>query len=519
MARDSRFVLSLLAISALAAPVSAQTERTIRRASEECAKLKGLRLPDVRINEATAIDPASVKVQGVTVKHCQVSGVIGREIRFLLRLPDDWNQRFFMGGGGGFVGVIINDAESSVNDGYATVGTDTGHEANPLDGSWALDNPERQLNFGFQAIHRTAEVSKAIVREYYGSDTKYSYFLGCSNGGRQGLVEAQRYPGDFDGIVSMAPAYDFTGTATAFVRNAQVAFHTVGASVKPVLTPTKLKLLQTKVLEACDANDGVKDGVIEDPRTCRFKVASIRACPAGGNGDDCLTTAQRTAIATIYSPTTTGGKQVYAGQPFGGEAEEGGWQAWITGPNARARQFTNGKAETAQIAFGVDVYRYFAFDDPNWNYRTYDLSKWAKDMRRVATILNATNSDLSPFKARGGKLILAHGWSDAALSAQSTIDYYERVRAGDAAVRDYTALYLLPGVQHCAGGAGPDDVEWDKVITDWVERSKTPDRVLASKRDAAGKAIRTRPLCRYPEHAVYNGSGSTDEAANFACKA
>jgi hypothetical protein len=513
------FILFAGAASLTPSVATAQDAPVTRRATESCAKLRSLRLPDVKITDATAIDPATVRVQGVTVRHCQLSGVIGKEIRFLLRLPDAWNQRFFMGGGGGFVGSVEHNAEGSVNSGYATVGTDTGHEGNPLDGSWALNNPDRQVNFGSVAVHRTAEVAKAIVRDYYGSDAKYSYFLGCSNGGRQGLVEAQQYPDDFDGIVSVAPAYDFTGVTTAFVRNGQAAFRTEGNVVKPVVTPANLTLLQAKVLEACDANDSVKDGVIENPGACNFKVASIRACPANRAGDDCLTRAQRMAIETIYSPTVAGGRQVYPGQPFGGEAEGSGWSSWITGPSQLAEQLTKGKSATAQLAFGVDVYRYFVFDDPKWNYRTYDLSKWAKDTKRAAAILNATNSDLSGFKGSKGKLILAHGWSDAALSARSTIDYYEQVRARDVAARDYTALYLLPGVQHCAGGAGPDQIDWYSVISAWAERGEAPKRVIASKREAPGKVSRTRPVCRYPERAVYNGTGSTDDAANFACKA
>ncbi|MEO7962271.1 MAG: tannase/feruloyl esterase family alpha/beta hydrolase, partial [Gemmatimonadaceae bacterium] len=479
MNRHSVFVLCVGAMIA-STSASAQNAPVTRRAADYCAKLLSLRLPDVKITSASPVDPATVRMQGVSVRHCQVAGVIGKEIQFVVRLPDDWNQRFFMGGGGGFVGSVSHNAESSLNSGYATAGTDTGHEGNPLDASWALDNPERQVNFGFVAVHRTAEVAKAIVRDYYGSDAQHSYFLGCSNGGRQGLVEALRYPDDFDGIVSVAPALDFTGVATSFVRNGQAAFRAEGNAVKPVVTPANLTLLQAKVLETCDLNDGVKDGVIENPGACNFKVASIRACPADRSGADCLTRAQRTAIEAIYSPTTAGGKQVYPGQPFGGEAEESGWSSWITGPSPLAETLTKGKASTAQLAFGVDMYRYFVFDDAKWNYRTYDLSKWAKDTKRAATILNATSADLSAYKASKGKLILVHGWSDAALSARSTIDYYEQLRAHDAAVRDYTALYLLPGVQHCAGGAGPDQVDWYSVISAWAEHDEAPDRVIAS---------------------------------------
>lgn len=335
-----RAALVLAASTALAAtPVRGQdAPPPIRVASTACASLTAVRWPDVAITAATAAAPSG----RIIVPHCKVSGTIGREIGFELLLPDAWNQRFVMGGGGGFVGSLENQALGSVNEGYATVGTDTGHQADGLDGSWALHDLERQVNFGHLAVHRTAVVAKALVQAYY---------------------------------------------------------------------------------------------------------------------------------------------------------------------------------ETAprQWAFATEFFKYFVFGDPKWDYRTYDFATWERDTRVVRSILNADNPDLSTFTARG-KLLLWHGWSDAALNARSTIDYYDGALAKTPALKDSGRFFLLPGVQHCGGGAGPDSVDWIGAIADWVERGRPPERILASKR-VDGKLTRTRPVCAYPQRTVYKGAGSADEAESFECRA
>jgi hypothetical protein len=254
-----------------------------------CSTMGSLRLPDVRITEAAAVEAGAPPGGKIKVPHRKVAGVIGREIRFEVLLPDDWNQRFFMGGGGGFVGAVVNQAAGSVNAGFATAGTDTGHQGTALQAGWALNDLKRQLNFGHLPIHRTAAVAKAIVRAYYDSDATRSYFFGCSRGGGQALIEAQRYPDDFDGIVAAAPAMDWPGIAAAFVKNSQAAFPDPATLSRSVITRDNLKLLESRILAACDANDGVKDGVMEDPRDCAFKVGDIPACAADRPGPQCLT--------------------------------------------------------------------------------------------------------------------------------------------------------------------------------------------------------------------------------------
>ena len=481
-----------------------------------CAAMASLRLPDVRITEAIAVSKSPLAGAEIKAAHCKVAGVIGKEIHFEVLLPDEWNGRFFMGGGGGFVGAVQNQAAASVNLGFATAGTDTGHQGTSLQAGWAKGDLERQLNFGHLAVHRTAEVAKAIVRAYYSSEPSRSYFFGCSRGGGQALIEAQRYPDDFDGIVAAAPALDWPAIAASFVKNAQAVFPDSRALARSVVTPDNLRLLESAVLAACDTNDKVKDGLLEDPRDCVFKVAAIRACADDRPAPDCLTKAQRLAIERIYAPLASPEGEATYGQPFGGEAEAGGWQSWITGVDEPL--LARAGTPSLQWAFGTEFFKYFVFADPAWDYTRYDLSTWKRDTRLVASFLNATNPDLAPFKSGGRKLILWHGWSDPALSAFATIDYYRQVEARDSALRDYFRMFMLPGVLHCGAGPGPDTVDWFTTITDWVERGRAPERLTAAKLAKDGKVLRTRPLCPYPQHAAYAGSGNTEAAESYVCQ-
>ncbi len=482
----------------------------------ECASLTALQISDVQIAEAVAI-PAS-GTGAIRVAHCRVTGVIGKEIHFAELLPDRWNERLFAGGGGGFVGRVVNQAQASINSGYATVGTDTGHQGAATDASWALDNHERLVNYAYLAIHRTTEVAKRIIKAYYGLAPRHSYFYGCSNGGRQALMEVQRYPADFDGVVSCAPALDFTKLVAAFVRNARAVFPNPSVLREPTVTPDNLKLLESKVLDACDSQDGVKDGVLADPRACAINVADLPVCPTGQPAAHCFTETQLAAIARIYAPTTDARGVIYPGQPFGGEGQAEGWQAWITGINAELSASTQGQKPSLQFAFGTDVFKYFVFGRPEWDYSTYDLARWRHDTRALATILDADSPDLSAFKARGGKLILAHGWADPALNPLSTIAYYERIEARDRRLRAYVRLFMMPGVLHCVGGPGPDSVDWFAPIAEWVERGNAPERLLAQKLGPDGGVLNARPLCPYPLRAVYDGRGATTVATSYTCK-
>jgi pimeloyl-ACP methyl ester carboxylesterase len=469
--------------------------------TQPCGQLSTLKLPDVKMTEAVAV-PAATSGP-IRAPHCRVTGVVSSEIGFRLLLPDTWNGKFLMGGGGGFVGSIQNQAQRTVDAGYATVGTDTGHHGEGTDASWALDNLERQLNFGYLGIHRTAEVAKAIVRAYFGADATRNYFVGCSNGGRQALMEAQRYPDDFDGIVAGAPALDFVATAAQFIKDSQAVFPDANNPV-PLFTAETLKSVEAQIVDKCDAIDGLKDGLMEDPRKCSVDVTKLTG----------LSDVQRAALKKVYAETRGRNGMIYPAQPFGGEGAPAGWSAWITG-GALPQPSQSG---SLRRTFGTQFFKYFVFSDPSWDYTKYDVSNAVKDAKQAGTLLNATNPDLDAFKAKGHRLLMWHGWSDPALSALATINYYEQVQARDATLREYFRLFMMPGVLHCGGGPGPDTVDWPAIIADWVEQGRPPDRIVARKLDAGGAVTRSRPLCPYPQRAVYDGMGSADAAESFACR-
>jgi len=503
----TRFLAAISFACVVAVALSAQAVRpAVVYAADhaECSHLMTLKLPDVKVTEAVAVPAADTGA--IRAAHCRVNGVIEKDIRFSLLLPENWNRKFMMGGGGGFVARIDNQARGSVNAGYATVGTDTGHQGAVAAAAWALNDLERQLNFGYLAVHRVAEVSKAILRSYYGSNEARSYFSGCSNGGRQALMEAQRYPDDFDGIVAGAPAYDFMGIGAQFIKDIQAAFPDPRNLSAPLFTNDTLKSVEAQIVEKCDAIDGVKDGLMEDPRLCKVDIASLTG----------LTEAQRNALKTIYGETRNKDGVIYPAQPVGGEGEAAGWPAWIVGINPQ--MIASQKAPSLRFAFGTEMFKNFVFGDPSWDYSRYELSNFKKDTAMAATYLNATNPNLDAFKTKGRKLLIWHGWSDPALTALGSVKYYDQVQARDSNTRDYFRMFMMPGVLHCAGGPGPDAVDWASVIDTWVEKGQAPDRVIARKVAAGGAVSRSRPLCVYPQRAAYKGSGSIDDAENFVCK-
>jgi hypothetical protein len=467
-------------------------------------ELQRVRLPDVVLESLVPVKPEGQK-KGNGKAHVQVKGVIGQHIRFELLLPDDWNGRFVMGGGGGFVGTVQNSARDSVNKGYATVGTDTGHQLEPgYLATWALDNLEAKVNFGHLAVHRTAEVAKALIRAYYRDDPKYSYFAGCSRGGGQAMMEAQRYPDDFNGIVAGAPAFDWTGIAATMVTIAKALYPSPDHLDTSVLTKDALQKLAAAIIEQCDAQDGLKDGIIQNPAVTHFDLAKVEG----------LTDDQRKAIEVIWQGARTDKGPIYPGFAPVAECDPGQWIAWLTGP---VPAFKKDHVADLTFAFGTQIFKYLIFNDPEWNYATYNFSRFPKDARVAASFLNATNSDLSGLKAHKGKLIIWHGWADTALPAEATIDYYHRVQARDSEARDYCRLFLVPGCLHCGGGPGASEIDWLSTIVDWVEHSKTPEKLIAYKHES-GKLVMTRPIFPYPEYPVYKGSGDPNSADSFAAK-
>ncbi len=458
-----------------------------------------LQLPDVKITSATHHD-GSTEAGKPAVGHVKVEGVIGKAIRFELLLPDDWNGRFAMGGGGGLVGSVQNGIWRSVNEGYATSGTDTGHEGRGTDGSWALDDMEALVNFGHVAIHRTAEVSKAIIRSYYGKGPEKSYFVGCSRGGGQAMMEAQRYPEDFDGIVAGAPAFNWSGFAALGIYLSQVQYPDPNNLSETYLTQEVLNRVYDAIMAQVDEADGLKDGIIDDPTAVTVNLSRIPD----------LTTNQRRALDALYTGPGNSDGPIYPGFPVGAERGSGGLFEWQVGP---IPDLVN-----LGYAFTTNIYKYFVFNDPDWDYSTYDLDGWAKDTHLAGTILNATDPNLDAFKGRGGKLLLWHGWSDAALPAGATIDYYEQVLARDPQAKDYARLFMVPGCYHCGGGPGVSGVDWLGEIVAWVETGQAPDRIVAHRPAKDDAPAMTRPLVPWPQRVKYDGDGDVNDAGNFVLR-
>ncbi|MGD8873352.1 MAG: tannase/feruloyl esterase family alpha/beta hydrolase [Gemmatimonadota bacterium] len=505
-------LVSVVLVSAAAIPPESSPLYEIGCADLARSQWAGFRIDSSELVDADDTNP----------RHCRVEGTIDTEIHFELLLPleNDWNGRFVMGGGGGFVGSVTNQAMSGLagqatplGQGYATVGTDTGHQGGTVDASWALNHPDREVNFGHRAVHVTAEAAKTIMRIHYGRDLDYSYFVGCSRGGGQGMMESQRYPDDFDGIVAGAPAYNWTAIGALGVQAAQAVYPNPRDPSARNLDPDALRLLSSAVMEACDDLDGVADGILNDPTQCAFRTEDLPRCTGTGGAVGCLTDAQLTAIRVVYRGPMVDGHVIYPGYPIGNEAEPAGWALWLGGGGGAGPGLPS-----LHFGFGTQMYKYIVFDDPDWDYSTYDFSNWEHDTRRAAKMLNATDTDLTAFRTAGGKLILWNGWSDPALTAYGTIQYYDDLVEGDPGAHDYARLFLLPGVLHCNGGPGPDQVEWLETIRRWVEEGQAPTRVTATKRTRDGAVDMQRPLCAYPLVARYDG-GDPKREESFTCAA
>ncbi len=479
----------------------------------DCA-LEAIQLPDsVTLDQVTRVEAA-----GGDPVHCKVAGTIDGTIGFelLLPLPLEWNGRFLMGGGGAFVGSPRNQSLSppfsSLHKGYATIGTDTGHRGSAIRADWALNDPVAEENFAHRAVHRTTVVGKQITSAYYQDEIARSYFVGCSRGGGQALIEAQRYPEDYDGIVAAAPWMNFPGSIAAALQNTRAMYPDSGDLSSPVVTVDNRVLLEREILAACDADDGLADGIVADPRSCGFDPARLPRCPAGQPGADCLTAAQLAAILTVYRGPSIDGRSLGFGFPFGGENDEHAWADWITG----SRDQIAPGVPSLQMVLGVQFARYLVYDDPEWDYASYDFADWRRDTEEIGLLLNGDDPELSRFRDAGGKLILWHGWSDAALSALQSIEYYEQALAHDPLSDEYFRLFLLPGVGHCGFGPGASVIDWIELIERWVEQDLPPETPVAARVEG-GEVRFTRPVCAYPTTMRYVG-GDPDEASSFRCE-
>jgi len=486
-----------------------------RKACEAMGKFQS---KDIAQITATTI-PATTD----TSAHCRVTGLLSPEIAFEVSLPAKWNGRFFMIGNGGLAGEALDDPlrvtqrNQALQLGFAFAQTNTGHDARKEpSGSFVLSNPQKAIDYAYRAVHLTAVTAKDITKEYYGKPVSRAYWNSCSNGGRQGLIEAQRFPRDFDGIIADSPWVDQTGFTIGAMWNQKAL------NAAPV-TPAKLALVGEKVMEKCDAIDGLKDGLIDDPRKCSFDVArDVPACSAGSDGADCLTAAQAAAIAKVYSGPVSNGKPFFPGFMVGSEAVTTGLFGGGTG-SGWLNVIVNTQPDRIPADFNLaeGVIRYLAHKppQPDYDYQTFDfdrdihlLDNWSKEA-------DAKNPGLSAFEKRGGKLIMTYGWADTILQPMMGVNYYEQaVAKNGSGTPEFFRLFMAPGMGHCGGGIGPDRHDSMTAMIDWVEKGKAPASMVAS-RVVSNQVVRTRPLCPYPQVARYTGQGSIDDAANFRCVA
>ena len=467
-------------------------------------------------SEILDLEITAVNHQNEPVSHCDVTGTISTELQFRLLLPESWNGKFVMGGGGGFAGTLGNQAltQGVLESGYATVSTDTGHSG--FGAGWAMNNLERITNYGHAGVHRTAVEAKRLISDYYDDTIDRSYFYGCSNGGRQALIEAQRYPQDFDGIVAGAPAYNFSGLIAGFLATQQAMFPNPEQLKTPLLSLAELTLVENEYLAQCDASDGLADGILNNPLSCNYDIAELPSCSAVDN-DSCFTESEIAALKTVYDgPTDSEGNQLFYGFPFGGEPDAGGWSAWITGG---AQDDSPNPYPNAHMFFSAEMMKYMVFSNTAFDYSSYDLDNYFYDIRTIAPTLSATETDLTEYTNQGGKLLLYQGWSDAAITALGTVGYYEEVIANTASASEDVRLFMMPGVLHCAGGKGPSAVRFVDALDQWVESDQAPSELEAYFLDESLNPAGSRPLCAYPELAVYDGSGSDRDPQNFACSA
>jgi hypothetical protein len=490
-------------------------------AGAPCESLAALALPHTSVTTAELRPAGDFAAPGSGTIHnlpafCRVAGSIkpsaDSDIRFEVWMPAaGWNGKFQGVGNGGFAGAInLSGLGDAVRHNFASASTDTGHEAEGTDAHWALHHPEKIVDFGYRAIHETAVTAKLVIEHYYGNAPRWSYFSSCSNGGRQALMEAQRFPADYNGIVAGAPANFWTHLLANAAWNMRATLN------KPAdyIPASKLPAIQAAALAACDTIDRVKDGVIEDPRQCHFDPSTLLC--KGEESNTCLTAPQVTALKTLYAGSKNSkGERIFPGYSPGGEADPAGWTPWITGAAPE---------ESAMFAFGTQFFMNIVFDNPDWQFRTFDIDRDTKTADdKAAQMLNSTDPDLSAFRNRGGKLIVYHGWSDAAIAPQNAIDYFGSVAAkmGADNIEGFLRLYMVPGMQHCGGGAGATSFDVDAALEAWVEQGRAPGRIIATKyktpANPAGGVVRTRPLCPYPAVASWKGTGSTDDAANFTC--
>ena len=479
-----------------------------------CAELANLTLPTTTVTNATVVPPGTFKPAGPVAaatqavysrlpEFCRVAATLrpsaDSDIKIEVWLPTQWNGRFQAVGNGAWAGTIpYSPMAYALLEGYATAGTDTGHVGNTA--AFAIGHPEKVIDIGYRAVHEMTAQAKSVINSFYGGPPQFSIWNGCSLGGRQGITEAVRYPADFDGVIAGAPAVNWMNLHAGRMAANRAANRTDAATIPQ----EKYVLVHNAALDACDMNDGVKDGLIENPPSCRFDPKVLQC--KGNDGANCLTAAQVESARALYAPVLDPktGQEVLPGLVPGSE------QAWAI---AAARR---------PVATALDAFKYIVFENPNWDPATFNA---ATDIERTLRadrndVLNSSSTDLKAFFDRGGKLLMYHGWSDTQVTPLNSINYFQKVvsRFGAQAAGSSIQLYMVPGMNHCNGGAGPDIFNKVGALEHWMETGTAPEKIVATH-FTDGTIDRTRPLCTFGNVAKWTGSGSSDDAWNFSCVA
>lgn len=509
----------ILVVSAcMAVPAAAQ---------QSCESLKSIRIPNVTITSVTAGKPGfelpaqsglmgNIPAMKVPVPFCRIEAYAAptsdSHIGIEVWLPDAsaWNGKFLAAGNPGFIGSLSSSGLAGImQKGYVAAGTDTGHVDAGFE--WAIGHPEKWADWGYRAVHEMAVVTKTLAQKYYGKPIQYSYWNSCHNGGNQGLNEAQRYPEDFDGIVAGDPAYHISHLQPGSLYLSWVALKD-GIGGPGYVPPAKISVLHKAVMAACDAKDGLQDGLLEDPTQCTFDPASIQC--AGADAASCLTAGQVDTVKKIYAGARfNDGTPIYSGFEPGSELT---WDFMI---------------EKEPFSVNINFFKGMVFQDPQWDFRTFDVDRDTRlGIERTSKYVDGNNPDLRPFKEAGGKLIIVSSWNSMALPPRQVMEYYrsvEKVMGGREKTQDFARLFAVPGSGGCPGFMmNVEDFDAFDAMVRWVEKDEAPDKIIYAHRESGGmaagmgspgKIYRKRPVCAYPQVSRYKGSGDINDAANFSC--
>ncbi len=531
--------LWLLIGLAVSFPAGVRAQSNLQKPAKACSSLAGMQIENTVIFSAKEVpegaslgsmgpvpippQPAHCVVEGEVNKH---TGPEGNEYgdKFQLRLPDSWSGRFLFQGGGGLDG-ILNPAvgparpgfKSALARGYAVVSTDGGHQGkNPGDAAFGAD-PQARADYQFRSTDLVAPIAKKITAAYYGAAPHHSYMAGCSNGGREAMLAAQRYPNLFDGIIAGDPAFDLTRAAVAeawfSIKLAEIAPKNPDGMplLSKAFSDSDLKLVTNAVLKQCDELDGLKDGLIDNPDTCHFDPSALQCKSAKDSG--CLSPDQVRALQkTFAGPHDSNGNALYSDWPYDSGLADAGWRIWILG---------NEQMPAINVLIYPQFVNHVALppgDSPLQNAFAFDFDKDPQRINTSANLINADSTDLSSFRKHGGKLILYTGMSDPVFSANDLIRYYQRLaekNGGLANAQQFVRLFRIPGMNHCAGGPALDDFDDLSAIEEWVEEGVAPDQMIATGTTFPG---RSRPLCPFPKISKYKGTGSAEDSSSFACE-